>query len=152
VVIEILEATRDDAREIAEIHLAARREAMPYLHRAHTDDETRDWFASSAGDRQAAWWTAWHDGHVAGYMLLSGEDLDHLYVLPASQGHGIGTALLNKAKTLSPDRLSLSTAQRNTKARTFYEAFGFVAVGFTDGDNEEHEPDVQYVWERSLHD
>src|ERR1700730_15171556 len=47
-----------DARAIAGIHLAARREAMPYLHRAHTDDETRDWFARIAGDRLAAWWVA----------------------------------------------------------------------------------------------
>jgi hypothetical protein len=57
--IEIREAERPgDPLEIAEIHLAARREAMPYLYRPHTDDEARDYFARVVGYRPAAWWVA----------------------------------------------------------------------------------------------
>jgi len=37
--LEICEAERADAPAIAEIHLTARREAMPYLNSPHTDDE-----------------------------------------------------------------------------------------------------------------
>ena len=47
--IEIVELTPDDALSIADIHLTARAEAMPYLARAHTDDDTRDWFARTVG-------------------------------------------------------------------------------------------------------
>jgi hypothetical protein len=56
--LEISEAEAGDAPEIAEIHLTARREAMPYLHRPHTDDETRDYFGRVVGDRPSAWWVA----------------------------------------------------------------------------------------------
>jgi hypothetical protein len=48
--IEVREAERPDAPDIAEIHLAARRGAMPYLHQPHTDQETRDRFARVVGD------------------------------------------------------------------------------------------------------
>lgn len=89
--IEIREAERPgDALDIAEIHLAARREAMPYLHRAHTDDETRDWFARMVGGRSAAWWVALVENQIVGYMLIDGENLDHLYVRPGWQGAASG--------------------------------------------------------------
>jgi GNAT superfamily N-acetyltransferase len=146
-IIEIREADRSaDVPEIAEIHLAARREAMPYLFRPHSDDETRDYFARVVGDRAGAWWVARIDDRTVGYMLIDGEMLDHLYVRPGWQRRGVGLALLDKAKTLSPQRLVLWTFQRNANARAFYEAHGFRAVAWTDGDNEENEPDVQYEW------
>src|SRR4051812_17162424 len=112
--IEIREADRDrDAPAIAEIHLVARRHAMPYLHRPHTNDETRDYFARAVGDRPAAWWVATIGDQLVGYMLIDGENLDHLYVRPGWQRRGIGLALLRKAKELSPQRLQLWTFQRN---------------------------------------
>jgi GNAT superfamily N-acetyltransferase len=133
--LEIREAEPGDAPAIAEIHLTARLEAMPYLHLAHSDEETRDYFGRVVGDRRAA------------YMGINGEDLDHLYVRPGWQRRGIGLSLLTKAKSLSPRRLVLWTFQRNSNARAFYEAQGFGAVAYTDGCNEEKEPDVQYAWE-----
>jgi RimJ/RimL family protein N-acetyltransferase len=145
--IEIREAERPgDALDIAEIHLAARREAMPYLHLAHTDDETRDWFAQMVGGRSAAWWVARVENQIVGYMLIDGENLDHLYVRPGWQRLGVGLSLLNKAKAMSPHRLELWTFQRNSNARAFYETQGFRAVEYTDGRNEENEPDVKYEW------
>jgi GNAT superfamily N-acetyltransferase len=144
--IEIREAEPADARAIAEIHLAARREAMPYLRRPHTDDEARDWFARIVGDRRAAWWIARAGHEVVAYMLIDGENLDYLYVRPGWQGRGVGFSLLNKAKALSPRRLELWTFQRNANARAFYEAQGFRAAECTDGRNEETEPDVKYEW------
>jgi GNAT superfamily N-acetyltransferase len=142
--VEIVEAHPEDAQEMAEIHLKARRVAMPYLKLAHSEDETRGWFARSVGDRPKARWLARQDG-----MLIDGEDLDHLYVQPEVRRRGIGLALLHKAKALSPQRISLFTFQRNFDARAFYEAQGFHAVEFTDGhSNEENEPDIRYVWRR----
>jgi len=144
----IREAAQDDAPAIAEIHLTARREAMPYLHRPHTDDETRDYFRRVVGDRPSAWWVARVEDEIVGFMLIDGEDVDHLYVRPGWQRRGIGLTLLNKAKALSPQRLELWTFQRNSGARAFYEAQDFRAVDFTDGCNEENEPDVKYEWRR----
>jgi len=147
--LEICEAEPADAPDIAEIHLTARREAMPYLHRPHTDEETRDYFVRAVGDRTSAWWVARLEEKVVAYMLIAGESVDHLYVRPGWQRHGIGLSLLNKAKALSPHRLELWTFQRNNGARAFYEAQCFRAVAFTDGRNEENEPDVKYEWRRS---
>jgi hypothetical protein len=40
--------------------------------------------------------------------------------------------------------------QRNTRARRFYEARGFVLTEETDGaGNEENEPDARYLWVRA---
>jgi hypothetical protein len=47
--IDIAEAASPDAADVAEIHLSARREAMPYLRLAHTQEETRAWFARCCG-------------------------------------------------------------------------------------------------------
>jgi GNAT superfamily N-acetyltransferase len=144
--IDITAATPEDAAAIAEIHLTARREAMPYLRPAHSDDSTRAWFAKVIGDRPGCWWVARCQGQIVGYMRVIGDELDHLYIRPHWQRRGVGLTLLHKAKLQSPTRLVLWTFQRNTNARAFYEAQGFRAAGSTDGDNEEHEPDVRYVW------
>ncbi len=144
--IEITEARNEDAREIADLHIAARRIAMPYLREPFTEDETRGWFASIVDDRSKAWWVARHAGQIVGYMFLHAQYLDHLYVRSRWQRRGIGSLLLDKAKALSPRRLELSAFQRNTAARAFYEAQGFHIVGCTDGQNSEHEHVVQYVW------
>jgi GNAT superfamily N-acetyltransferase len=148
--IAIEPAVAADAWEIANLHLESRRAAMPYLKIPHTDDQVRAWFARAVANAPKAWWIACAEDHIAGYMLLRGEYLDHLYVLPGWQRRGVGLALLNQAKALSPKRISLSTFQRNSNARRFYEAHGFFAVSCTDGRNEEHEPDVQYVWAPAL--
>lgn len=98
----IAEARTEDAPVIAAIHLTARQQAMPYLQPAHTDDETRDYFARTVGDRPLAWWVVHHLRQVVACMLIDGENLDHLYVSPHWQGQGFGSALLDKAKALSP--------------------------------------------------
>jgi len=69
-------------------------------------------------------------------------------VLPAAQGRGVGTELLDVAKRAS-DQLELWTFERNAPARRFYEARGFALVEQTDGArNEEREPDARYLWTR----
>jgi GNAT superfamily N-acetyltransferase len=121
---------------------------MPYLNSPYTEKETRDWFTRAVGDPPATWWIAKCDGSIVAYMAIYGEYLGHLYVRPAMQRRQVGLALLDKAKALSPRRLELRAFQRNENARGFYEAQGFQIVGYTDGDNDEHEPDVKYVWRR----
>jgi GNAT superfamily N-acetyltransferase len=142
----IEEARPEHAGEIANIHLVARRAARPYLRQAHTDVETQGWFCRVVGKPRGAWWVARHAEDVIGYMLIDCGNLDHLYVRPDWQGRGIGRALLDKAKALSPHRLMLWTFERNINARAFYEAKGFRVMGRAEGRNEENEPDVQYAW------
>jgi GNAT superfamily N-acetyltransferase len=135
-----------DAAAIAELHLAARRAAMPWLPDLHSDAEVGIWIR----DRllaEAEVWVALAGAALVGYMALVGGMLDHLYIAPGHQGRGIGSLLLDQAKALRPAGLRLYAFQRNVRARAFYEARGFAAVAFSHGaDNEENEPDVLYQW------
>ena len=79
---------------------------------------------------------AWREGYV-----------DQLFVEPSDQRTGVGLALLDKAKQLSPQRLELFTHQTNPRARAFYESQGFEATAFGTSPPPESEPDVTYVWE-----
>ena len=59
----------------------------------------------------------------------------------------MGASLLEFAKGRHA-ALELWTFQRNQRARNFYERFGFSVAQTTNGaGNEEHEPDMRYVWQ-----
>ncbi|MHB8732359.1 MAG: GNAT family N-acetyltransferase [bacterium] len=147
-------ATVADVAEVADVFLASRRDALPYLPELHADGETRRYIAGpvfAAGGM----WVAVVDRRIVGFAALNeGRDhLDHLYLLPGWYGRGIGSALLAKAKELSVGRLRLFTFQRNARARAFYEARGFTVVDLNGGSrNEEREPDVLYEWVRGSGD
>ncbi len=148
--ITVRRARSSDALRIADVFLAARRGALPYLREVHSDDETRGWIAATVFETCDLWVGLW-DGAVAGFLALDDQTLEHLYVLPDYQSAGVGSALLSKAKDLSRGTLTLWTFQRNAGARRFYENRHFRAVEFTDGSgNEEAEPDVRYEWQSSV--
>jgi GNAT superfamily N-acetyltransferase len=139
-------ATAGDAAEIAELYLASRSDALPFLRRVHSDAETRRWIADTLLTTRETW-IARSGGRIVGVLALQGEDLDQLYLLPGWYRRGIGSLLLAKAKELSPTRLTLFTFQRNVRARAFYEAHGFHIIEMGDGTgNEEGEPDILYEW------
>jgi GNAT superfamily N-acetyltransferase len=139
-------ATAADALEIADVFLAARRDALPYVPVLHSDDETRRWISDVVMARSKIW-VAVLDCKIVGFLSIVGDHLDQLYVLPGYYRQGIGDRLLAKAKEISPQRLRLFTSQRNERARAFYEARDFVPIDFGDGSrNEEREPDVLYQW------
>ncbi|RYE33219.1 MAG: GNAT family N-acetyltransferase [Hyphomicrobiales bacterium] len=150
--IKIERASPRDAGEIADLYLASRAAALPFLRRVHSDDDVRGWIADvrlASGET----WIAREAGRILGFLCLDGEDLDQFYLLPGEFRRGIGSLLLAKAKELSPERLHLFTFQRNTAARAFYERHGFRLVDLNDGErNEEGEPDALYEWRRSFSD
>ena len=91
-------------------------------------------------------WVA-DDGEILGFVGLKDDVVSHLYVAPSRQSLGIGSALLDHAKALRPDRLELWVFQKNEGARRFYERHGFRLVRLTGGaDNMEKEPDALYEW------
>ena len=135
-----------DAEAVADIHLAARRAAMPYLPEIYTDDATRDWVREVVLVRDEVH-VAEADRRVVGFVALAGSLLEHLYVEPTAQGRGIGGALLELAKELRREGFDLWVFQRNEQARAFYERRGLRLVELTDGaGNEYGEPDARYEW------
>lgn len=91
------------------------------------------------------------DGTIAGYLSLSGDRfISNLYLAAQARGQGVGTRLLARAKTQSPQDLRLWTFVANTGARRFYERQGFGEIRRTDGDNEEGLPDILYGWQGAV--
>lgn len=111
----------------------------------HTDDEVRAWFREVVLPRREVWVAAERDD-VIGFLVLDDDWIDQLYVDPDRTGRGVGSGLMAAAKQQRPAALRLWTFESNDRARQFYERHGFVATGFTTGDNEEGAPDVRYEW------
>lgn len=88
---------------------------------------------------------AW--GEIVGFLALAEPDhLNHLYLIREHTGRGLGARLLALAKERFPSGLQLWAFQSNTAAIRFYERHGFRQVRWTDGDNDEGEPDVLMEW------
>ena len=140
-------ATIDEADAVADVYLAARHTLDAFAPMAHDDAATRGWVRDVLF-RSAEIWIGVKDGRVAAMMALTAGWIEQLYVEPAAQGQGLGAALLATAKRAAHGAagLDLWTFQANAQARRFYERHGFVAVAFTDGDNEERVPDMRYAW------
>ena len=144
----IRQGTGDDGIHVASIHVAARREAMPWLPEVHSTQEVQVYFSQLLDSQEC--WVAEIEGEVVGFYVLKDGWLDHLYVAPKFQNFGIGSKLLEIAKTHSAARLELWTFQRNHRAREFYAKNGFIEVEWTDGSsNEEKTPDVRLIWRTS---
>ncbi|MFT4122017.1 GNAT family N-acetyltransferase [Bradyrhizobium sp.] len=137
-----------DMGAAAQVHRIAFDQAMPWLAGLHTPDEDR-WFYRQRLFATCRIWGSFDGDALRGLVAFRDGWVEQLYVLPAAQGRGVGTALLDVAKHAC-GRLELWTFQRNTRARRFYEASGFTLVEQTDGArNEEREPDARYLWMRT---
>ncbi|MCV9935737.1 GNAT family N-acetyltransferase [Boseaceae bacterium BT-24-1] len=139
---------RNDMDAVAAVHRASFDNRLPWLAGLHTPEEDRAYFRNIVFDECEVWGT-FHGSALAGFIAFRDGWIDQLYVLPAYQGRGLGSALLEIAQGRCPE-LTLWTFQRNAIARRFYERRGFVETELTDGaHNEEREPDIRYVWRRS---
>ena len=136
----------EDMDRVAIVLRQAFDERLPWLAGLHRPDEDRAFFRNHV-HRTCEIWGAL-DGDIVGFIAFRDGWVDQLYVLPAHQGRGMGTALLDIAKAASP-RVQLWTFQKNWAARAFYEKHGFAVIEETDGSsNEEREPDILYLWQK----
>ena len=139
----IRRATEDDIDAIGHIHVAAKDE-MTYLPRIPDEDRPR--LGRIFFDREEIW-IGEREGRVVGYLGLGDARVEALYVAPGEQNRGVGSALLDHAKSLRPAGLDLWVFQANEGARRFYERHGFRLVELTDGAaNMERTPDARYEW------
>jgi GNAT superfamily N-acetyltransferase len=137
-------ATAADAEAIAGV-LSAARAAQSWFPPLHTPEETGRFVRERLLPENDTW-VVDEDGRVVAFAALQGDVLGHLFVHPAAQRSGIGTALLEHTQRLRPDGFSLWTHQAS-EACAFYEARGLVAVERTDGAaTMEKLPDVRYEW------
>ena len=143
--LRVRRAASEDASAVAELFLDSFHATYEFPL-AHTDDEVRGWVRDHLIPDSEAW-VAIDDERVVALLVVAPGWIEQLYVEPTRLGQGIGSRLVDLAKTRSPDGLTLWTFQVNERARHFYERHGFVAVELTDGSgNEERQPDVRYAW------
>jgi GNAT superfamily N-acetyltransferase len=142
-------ATAVDIDAITEVHWASFR-LLSFLPMLHTVTENRS-FIANVILKNCDVIVAEDDSGIVSFLARQGAEVRLLYTRPARIGRGAGTALIEAAKKSGVDALELWCFQVNLRARRFYEARGFRAVGFTDGaGNEEKTPDVRYRWERAV--
>jgi putative acetyltransferase len=73
---------------------------------------------------------AGHAGLLAGFVTIDAKGyLDQLVVAPEHWGSPLATALLDEAKRLSPDGVTLLVNTDNARAIRFYRRNGFVDAG-----------------------
>jgi GNAT superfamily N-acetyltransferase len=143
---EIRRARSDEAVAVGELYWRARAAAVPAIPPSvHPHDDVLDHFATVMLPRHPTW-VAVEAEAIVGLLVLGDGWVEHLYVEPDRTGQGIGSALLDHAKSEQPSGLDLWAFQSNTGARRFYERHGFTAIAFTDDENEERAPDVRYRW------
>jgi GNAT superfamily N-acetyltransferase len=150
--VEIRRARDEEIQPLTLLFIRARNE-MDYLPRV--PDEAAVPIAARIREHEEVW-VAEQDGRLLGFLgiehstSLGAPVLEKLYVEPAEQNRGVGSALLDKAKELRPDELFLWVFQKNP-ARRLYERHGFELVRITDGsENMEQEPDALYCWNGSV--
>jgi len=69
-------------------------------------------------------------GALVGFVTIDGKGyLDQLVVAPEQWGSSLATALVDEAKRLSPDGVSLLVNKDNVRAIRFYERNGFIHAG-----------------------
>ena len=149
---EIRAARKEEIEPLTSLFIRARNE-MEYLPRV--PDGAAVPIAARIAEHDEVW-VAEEDGRLLGFLgiehstNLGAPVLEKLYVDPAEQNRGVGSALLEKAKELRPDELYLWVFQKN-RARRLYERSGFELVKLTDGaENMEREPDALYRWKGSV--
>lgn len=69
-------------------------------------------------------WVAESEGKIVGFMALLGNEVGGLFVEPASQGKGIGRALLDRAREIHGN-LEVEVFAANAAGRRFYADYGF---------------------------
>jgi GNAT superfamily N-acetyltransferase len=120
---------------------------LPWLAGLHTPGEDRAFWGGHLFP-SCEIWGAERGLDLLGVIAFRADWIEQLYVLPVAQGQGIGSRLLDIAKSACGE-LSLWTFQKNVGARRFYQVHGFAVVTETDGSgNEEKEPDMLLSWRR----
>lgn len=139
-------ATPDDARRLAEVHVASWRAAyrglMPdsLLDGLSVERRAERWLAllATPDPPGAETWVADEGGALRGFVSVgpsrdpdapaSEAEVYAIYLAPEAMGRGVGRALFEHARTLARERgygsLTLWVLDANARARRFYERAG----------------------------
>jgi|SRR5215203_1303229 len=145
--VTIRELRADDVEAVIALWHETKLDAYPYLplEQSRTIEEDRRFFREVILPGSVLW-VGFDRTALAGFLALQDSYIDRLYIHPAHQRRGVGSALMEQAKALSPAGLELHTHQKNTQARAFYERHGFTIAKLGISPPPESEPDIEYHW------
>lgn len=143
-------ATIENANAIANVYLSSRKKLVSFAPLVHSDDSIFQWIRDVLIPEEQVI-VAEENGIVIGMMSLTKDEgadrINQFYILPDAVGQGVGTLMIEMAKSILGSPIQLYTFQENIRARQFYERHGFQIVEFDDGSgNEENCPAVLYEW------
>lgn len=123
----------DDGPRVVEIWrkaVAATHEFLTAEDRLAIDHEVREFLPA------AALWLALDDEQrVIGFMGLTGDHMDALFIDPEHRGAGVGRALVQHALAMH-GALTTDVNEQNEQAVGFYQRLGFVPTGRSPTDGE----------------
>ncbi len=148
--IQIRPYQESDREEVIALWRASKRKAFPYVEiQQHYTLAGDTHYFQSVLTESCDIWLAENEEGLLGMMALEGDLINQLFVATTTQRRGVGTALLNKALELHPDRLRAFTFQKNRAARAFFEKHGFLIIDASLSPAPENEPDLEYCRQSS---
>jgi GNAT superfamily N-acetyltransferase len=141
-------ADATDATDATDVLIRSRSAAAESIPApVHSEEEIHNWMQSVLIPHCEVWIAEAPDETTLALLVLDEDWIDQLYVRPEAAGLGIGSRLIELAKTLRPNGLQLRTFASNPGSQRFYERHGFLAVERSAGTvNEEKQPDIRYSW------
>ena len=129
-------ATLRDAETLFDIQKAASLVAFAGVFtNEFPDEEIRADWAAKLADPDRAVLIAEQNGTALGFATRAPEMLEQLFILPAAQGSGVGSALhdavLDRERAAGRQTCRLWVLEANTRARAFYERRGWRPDGET---------------------
>jgi ribosomal protein S18 acetylase RimI-like enzyme len=102
----------------------------PELHGIRDAQEVLDGYRECAPD-PSCWWLAKEGDSSVGVLIVGGEELSFVGVVPERRGRGIGRALVESACAVGPVRF-VTVDSRNAPAVQLYRAAGFETIAVRD--------------------
>jgi GNAT superfamily N-acetyltransferase len=132
-------ATADDLETLLAIQRESAVDAFAHVYPPERypfpDDAIREVWAEALADPDVEVYVAEDDGVPVGAVSVGKGYLGTLYVLPASQGRGVGSALhdlaLERLSALGFREARLWTLEENASGRRFYEKRGWTLTDET---------------------
>jgi putative acetyltransferase len=114
----------DDLGAISLVHRRACLIAYRFMNWSYSLQEVEAWYAPKFAEW--TWTLAEFEGDaMGGFIALTDRHIDQLFIDPAYQRSGIGSALLGEALKRAPGRVILHVFEENAPARALYERHGF---------------------------
>ena len=129
---EIIQITENNISEAGKIHSESWKESHKgfctdeFIAR-HTVEAQTEYIRSEIAKGKDFYMLM--DDRPVGIVSLQNDLIENLYVLPAEQGKGYGTMLLQYVLQLCGDIPSLWCLSNNERACAFYRKYGFVESG-----------------------